>query len=294
MIIKKFLLFVFITLPIIFILSIGVNADTGPKPSVTINIENNIEGTYLTLLSLKSSTGPYYNKKDLDDYNEDDYSEIDIKFANYVDKDNFYYLFTYSDISKGNYRWGYYPPSTFKILVYDSINDKFITDDVIYTKQDFNDYYTLTFEGDSFTSTYNFSTEKEVSIAPYVWDFFVRLAICLIIEIVVALIFKFFKWQLLIVIITNILTQVILNLVLFFYTRSYGINNFAYWLYALLEVGIVGIEFFIYYLFLNKFAHKYSGEKKSVVRILNYSIIANLSSLLIGYGILLLFDLFYI
>jgi len=139
-IIKLFMLMVFVALSLT--LSIKTSADTGPKPYIDITIEGDTKGMYMTLLSNRTHYGPWqvYDETK-NQYKE--LNEIEKKFINYVDNENFIYLQYYQSIESNKFSWGYYPPTIFKILIYDEINDVFITDNKTYEKNEFASIYTL-------------------------------------------------------------------------------------------------------------------------------------------------------
>ncbi len=77
-------------------LSTGAYADTGPKPSVTVNFENlPDEPAYGTLLCREPSRGPYSSERD--DYvptERDEVTDLAVweAFRAYEDADGFYFL----------------------------------------------------------------------------------------------------------------------------------------------------------------------------------------------------------
>ena len=111
--IYKLLIFIFTFIFVITISNVIIKADTGPKPYVSIKIVGDTKGYYMTLLSERAQYGPFSNDPD-----HQDIDNIDLKFASYNDSDGYYYLYYYSDISNKEYKWGYYPPMKFKILIY--------------------------------------------------------------------------------------------------------------------------------------------------------------------------------
>lgn len=99
------------------------NADTGPKPSVSVTFENmGDELCYGTLLSKTPSTGPARAWDGTEDgkyfFNGAD-ETVWRAFVEYKDPDGFYFLqwFWRAD-EKKTLNWRYYPPQTFKILLY--------------------------------------------------------------------------------------------------------------------------------------------------------------------------------
>lgn len=99
------------------------SADTGPKPSVRVTFENmGDELCYGTLLSKTPSTGPARAWDGTEDgkyiYEGAD-EAVWRAFTEFKDEDGFYFLqwFWRADENKA-LNWTYYPPQTFKILLY--------------------------------------------------------------------------------------------------------------------------------------------------------------------------------
>ena len=277
--IYRVILFVCVVFLFTFLFSnVRIKADTGPKPYVTIEIKGNTQGYYMTLLAKSESSGPYSSNEE---YHED-MDAIDVKFNTYSKGDEFYYWFVYESIEDGEFHWGYYPPSTFKILIYDSINDRFITDNKEYTRESFETLLKLTLNnGGEVPFTVTKSSNYTLKI---ILGFVLRLMICLGIELGVAFLFKFKKKQYLVIIGANILTQVVLNSILASIIYSLGMS---YWLiipvYIFLEVAILFVEWLLYVLFINKV------NKDNVMagyKLFLYSLSANAASLVLGFEIL--------
>lgn len=190
---KIFKLFTFFIMAIFIGLSFSpnVSADTGPKPFIEIDIKGDTKGMYMTILSKDSNYGPW----GYDHSYDDKVDEINERFKEYSLNDEFYYWYNYEDISDGKYEWGYYPPQTFKIVIYDSINDRMITNNEIYSRYRFESRFVLTLNETSFTVVKNNDVSKNIA------GFFLRLAICLLIELLIALVFGLRRQQLLIVLI---------------------------------------------------------------------------------------------
>lgn len=280
---KIFKVFIFI-LACILVLSISsvlISADTGPKPYVSIKIVGDTKGCYMTLLSESSYYGPYSNNPD-----HQDIDNIDLKFASYSDIDGYYYLYAYSDISSNVYKWGYYPPMKFKILIYDSINDRFITNNEIYERTKFATELTLTLNEDSFPTNPFIVKQSNNYIFRVILGFIVRLFICLLIELVIALAFKFKNKQLILIAVTNVLTQIALNVTLSNIIYKYGYNLMAIIpAYIIVEILIFVVEFLIYIFLINRLE---KDNIKKVSTIIKYTFLANISSLVLGFVILTL------
>jgi len=291
-----FLAFIFV-----FLFNVSVSADTGPKSYITVNIVGNTDNLYMTLLSETSSTGPHnvYNEKysNEDTYHNEDEKNINLIFRNYKDTDNFYYLeYTYQSIKDKTYHWGYYPPTTFKVLIYNADGDFFITDNKIYQKEEFGSVYTLTLSDEKIEVAKTQSldtpidafeiTKENKGAGSVISSFFIRLTICLTIEILLALLFGFRKWELLPIAITNIITQVGLNVALAvdIYLNGFNMPSILA-CYIPAEIGILLIEFLAYFLIFKNFKFKRENPIHPV-RILLYTITANVVSLFGGFIIL--------
>lgn len=123
-------------------LPMRVNADLGPKPSVTITFTG-LEGEkyYAALLSEKESVGPRhayhgtnprYTEEDFADYdNGEEFYKAWKKFLSYEDEDGFYFLQDFQEGSgEDTLKWGYYPPEVFKLLLYFPEYDSFAVSDI--------------------------------------------------------------------------------------------------------------------------------------------------------------------
>lgn len=278
---------------------ITANADMGPKASVRIQFENlGDEACYATLLSEKTSTGPSsaWDGEEETAFHKGnyEYATVDYKiwkaFAEYKDKDGFYYLQeTWLVNETKELAWMYYPPSTFKILLYFPDTDTFAVSEIC-EKYAFDTYYTVDMQGVDIGSVeYNEKLSSDVRLNAYLYynwppelfSFLIRVILTVAIEIGIGLLFGFRgKWQLLLLTGTNVVTQLLLNLLL----------NFIGWVtwgtvitvaYVILELIVLGIEGLVYSLTMNKSS---KAPKKVWVYWL-YAFVANLASY--GTGLLL-------
>lgn len=303
---KKYIKYVLLAVLIAFSFAFSVpsSADTGPKPYVKIQIEGNTKGMYMTLLGENSYNGPwvaydesYSNRYE---YGEEEFTINNI-FIEYKDPDNFYYLQYYQSIENNEFEWGYYPPYRFKVLIYDSINEIFITNNNIYERYSFGSTYKMTLDDlkieediESSENIYVYSEdgviiERNDNIWIPVFEFFVRVVICLAIEIGIALLFRFKKPELLGILIINVITQVIFNLVLsvIIYYRGYH-PIIIILVYILAELIILLVETIFNIIFIKKTDSKHDIKVKSWLIILLYTFVANLASLFVGFEVLVL------
>ncbi len=285
---KKFLKLFLMLMVMVLSFTIGTNAsaDTGPKPYVEITIEGKTDGMFMTLLSDDSNIGPYsvYNgTNEHYKYLEKTDSKYIAhqKFIEYNDKDNYYYIQYLNSIDNNEFKWSYMPPNKFKILIYDSINDSFITDDVIYEKNEFASIYTLTLNETSFTVD-----KVNQGVGNHILGFFIRLIICLSIELLIALAFGFRKLELIPILIVNVITQIALNIILALdiYHNGFDMLSILAHAYIPMELAILVIEFLSYFFIFNKYTFK-REIKINPIRILLYTLTANIISFFGGFAI---------
>lgn len=280
---------------------ITASADTGPKSSVRIIFENmGDELCYGTLLSKKDSTGPsnawdgrdvsaVHNENEIYPYAAFDY-ETWKAFVEYEDTDGYYFLQEGWVVSETKMiEWTYYPPSSFKILLYYPETETFIVSG-IYERYAFDTYYTVDMDGVNIGSVeYNeeLSTDERINAYRsyyYHWEIFsfvARIIITIAIEMVIALLFGFRrKKQLLLLVGVNTLTQFLLNLLLNIANYNSERTAFAV-LYVLFEILVFVIEAVLYCIWMKRFSNNPRNNRFYVV----YSLVANAVSF--GVGILI-------
>ncbi len=295
---QKFSIFL-CTICMFLLFPISAKADIGPKPSVRVQFENmGNELCYGTLLSERETTGPY----SVWDGNEsrilcgDLGEEVWRAFVEYEDTDGYYFLQEGWQVSETKeIEWTYYPPDSFKILLYYPEKDTFVVSD-IYEKYAFDSYYTVDMDGmdmDSVEYDEEKSTDEVLDayrgeIEAYrthnhrieVLSLIARIILTIIIEIVVAIMFGIRKKkQLLLLIGVNTATQIILNLLLNLMDDQYGTGAVLFFfLYILAELFVFAIEAVVYCLFMNKWTD--TPKKKRVYIV--YALVANVVSFGLG------------
>ena len=225
-------------------------ADTGPKPSVQIDISGLDGECWGTLLSETESTGPasvYKGNVENRRYNpKDEEYEIWEKFVQYTDPDGYYFLqelWCCSDTNSLN--WTYYPPESFKLLLYFPETDTFVCSG-IYERYAFDSFFAATYANGSLTlvQTRNAGTQ--------LLGFCARVLITLAIELLIALIFGIRakdQWKFIIVV--NIITQILLNYILY-HTVPAGYGWAFLCMYVILELGVLIVESVLYTALLPK------------------------------------------
>ncbi|MBE6610137.1 MAG: hypothetical protein E7634_05680 [Ruminococcaceae bacterium] len=252
----------------IFVLALPISADMGPKPSVRVNFENlGDELCYGTLLSQKESTGPQsvWDGNEEHIYNYDLDIEIWRKFVEYKDSDGYHFLqigWKVSDTKQ--LAWTYYPPYSFKILLYFPESDTFAVSGIC-ERYAFDTYYTVDMDGFKIGSVEldkEQSTDERIdAYRSYQWQgeilsLIARILITIAIEMIVAILFGFRgKKQLVTLILTNSVTQIVLNLLLNVINYNSGQYAFTFW-YVVFELTVFAIEAAIYCLLLKKYSEK--------------------------------------
>ena len=270
---KGFILILLVVL-LLPISSVTAFADSGPKPSVTIEFNGLEHKTcYVTLLSIDSSSGPWGPDNAWGEYPAGQGSLKDI-FRSYKDKDGFYFLDYVKDCSNNNsFEWTYWPPDEFKLLIYLPETKEFIISKTSYKRYAFHATYTATIKDNSMILEETPATVKEGI------SFFARVLVTLAIELGIALLFSYSgKRQLLIITLTNIVTQVFLNIILFFVIGPDTNRVIFYFYYLLLEILIFVIEGIAYQLLLPRYALYAENKSKPWA----YSFTANLTSFILG------------
>ena len=270
---------------LLFAVSISVAlADTGPKPAVSVNVKNLGGATcYATLLSEREQYGPYCTteiEKRWDEMRAE--TSVWEAFAGYKDPDGFFFLQELWDLRYvPKYAWEYHPPRIFKVLLYWPDEGRFAVSEITEAK----DFYSL-FEVDAsevrFADGSNIGTIAVKPVDSYsyrIWAFVSRVLITLAVELLIALAFLFrTKREWLVIIATNILTQIALGIFATISVVRGGRDMQFFVTLAFLELGVAIIEAVVYILFLRKA----SGKKRGLWVYVAYALVANAASYFVG------------
>ena len=280
--------------------SITTNADTGPKPSVHIIFENmGDELCYGTLLSDRTSTGPSsawggvsensgrYKENEQYSYAALDYATWKA-FVEYEDADGYYFLQEGWQVNETKeMAWTYYPPYSFKILLYYPETETFVVSG-IYERYAFDSYYTVDMDGVNIGSVeYNEGQSTDERIEAYrsynyrqeLLSLTARIIITIVIEMAVALLFGFRKKkQLLVLAVANIITQIVLNVLLNVINYNSGPHAFVF-CYILFEIVVFAFEAVLYCTLLKKVSEQ---PKKNWYYVF-YALVANAVSFGAGF-----------
>lgn len=274
---KKKILCFFIILLLVFFITPFVHADTGPKPHAEYTFKNLEESNYIVAVIYKKEIyGPHINYKDGNDKgNYDLLKLLDEK----VDIPDGYYLLDiaslYENTTGFTYKTGYwYPTNEYKILLYDVLNEKAYFSQEI-NNYAFNSYYHydfLNFNGDEFVLV----SEGKKFVTLNIISFVLRLLITIGIELLIAIPFKFDKKSIKIIILTNFITQVFLNVILTVGYINSGKNIYVWFFYLLQEFIVLLIEMAIYLV-----TCKLKSNNRILIPI--YAVLANIASFLVSF-----------
>ncbi|MBQ5977331.1 MAG: hypothetical protein IJL51_04270 [Oscillospiraceae bacterium] len=267
-------------------------ADTGPKPSVTVTLENQgDEICYGTLLSESKGNGPWvvWNGTGSGEYANDEKEaerrarapyEVWQAFVDYQDEDGFCFLqFAQRVDESGTLDWGYYPPDTFKLLLYYPQTGRFAVSGVLH-RYAFHARFRVDLQNGA---AGRLQVRRAFTWSAELPSFLFRIALTLAVELGIALLFAIRgKKQLLCISAVNVITQLLLNRILLPVIGpglSPGVVFLSASLYLpFLELLIFILEALAYCLLLNKNTDR---PRKPGIYIV-YAFVANAASLVLG------------
>ena len=260
-----------------FIFKTTVYADMGPKPSITIHVNNAPEGQeyYIGLLHYwegNIETEHYVYDDSLNDKENKacqiitEYYKSDWSLFRSPRGDAAYY----HSYETNTYIFDYMVPDHFKVILVTLDGNVYLSDDI--TKRKFN----ADFDYDVLTGSIKENVFAGTGI--YLVLVLFSFIFTIVIEGLVLLLFKLFnKQNIKYFFIINIITQIILNGILI-YTLYYGIGLMLLFIFPITELLIIIIESNYY----KKRLVNREGEVSSKRNIL-YGIVANIASVVGGY-----------
>lgn len=272
------------------LLAFPVGADMGPKPSVTVNFDGLSDRVcYATLLSDREHVGPYsvwdgIEENGINDRNYPGELEYGIwkAFADYRGCDGYCFLQRAWRVDKTkSLTWGYMPPDNFRILLYFPESGEFAVSGT-YERYAFHTYYTVDMRDYTAGSGTLPKAERSYSYTNETISLIARIVLTIGIELVIALLFRYrSRRQVKILLITNMITQVILNV--FLNVVNYTSGSLAFILmYINAEIIVFVIEAVIYAGILPEPAE---GEKPKRGKAVLYALTANAVSFALGFAI---------
>ncbi len=286
------------------------HADIGPKPSVTVTVENiGDKVCYGTLLSASEGYGPHHaytseypyiqdSRYDPEnkDYDSEEYA-IWKAFVDYVDPDGYYYWQTHWALQETDkIFWGYYRPYKFKILLYFPETQTFASSDICECYA-FHSYFNAKLSDNDIAV----SQDKAVTVRKnydYTWEIvslFARIVATVALELGVAwLLFKMrTKKKIITVTVVNVITQTIMNVAI--NVLSYFEGGWAILWYIPIELGVFVVEAVAYSIIFRVKERKTIGaygampnpDYASIGKCVLLSFVANLFSFVVGVALAL-------
>lgn len=260
-----------------FTIPVTVKADIGPKPSVVIEVIG-LEGKeyYVTLLSERDSTGPWSHGNEYYDYMGEEW--VFEEFEEYQDKDGYYFLSFMEDCSEDDtFEWTYYPPQRFKVLIYTADDKQFYCSEEIYERYAFDSYFKVIISNDEKMGN-TIIAQKSYDFSMEILSLIIRIILTISIEVFVAIVFRYKdKKSITIIGVTNVCTQVVLNVLLNVINYRSGEMAFVFH-YVWMEIVVFAIEALIYTKFIDKMECNKDKARHPVV----YAALANLVSIVVG------------
>ena len=239
-----------------------VSADMGPKPSVTITISDPPEGRYYVTLLGNEEHGPwgFVNEENMEaDVSGEEETEAYKAFLTYEDEEGYRLLNYVSECSEDHeFKWSYYPPENFKIAIY-SVKDQSLKVSQAINREAFEAYYDVNFKNDM-------SVSEDTRLGRRIALFAIRVIVTIGVELLLGVILGYrSKSEIRTIIITNLITQVTLNL--FMSLIDYSTGAYA-WLifFPIGELIVLVIEMIVYLI-------KFKGQNK--FKTVLYSMFAN-------------------
>lgn len=249
-------------------------ADMGPKPSVVIHFTGiEEENYYVTLISQDDSTGPYSYGNPYHDWMGEEW--VFNKFCEYTMPAGYYFLSYMENCSDDDtFEWGYYPPQEFRILLYFTEHDTFLEVEGDYSRYAFDSYFEVEVDSPTAKAT----AEQDYYFALEITSLIVRVIGTILIEILIAVLFFYRdRKSLLIISVTNIVTQIVLNVLLNIFNFQHGPWAFTF-NYVWMELVVLGIEAILFCRLLPRKDIDTDKNKTALC----YAFIANLISFFAG------------
>lgn len=262
------------------VLGFHAAADMGPKPSTHITVHPGAgERVVLTLLAEAENDGPHWPVKAGEDpanwqAKNDIEREAWYAFRDHTDPDGFHF---WGEVFDGVVNWNYYPPERFKIAVYYPDYDVMLVSEEVYERYAFASSYRLNLPAlgeQPRSGTLDMILREETDLWEETAGFLFRVALTVAIELALAGLagLRSGKGQKLILR-TNLVTQVILNALLWIWYFFDGPMS-AMGRLLLAELVVLLTEGAVYLRAL-------SGEHGRL-RVALYTMAANLASAALG------------
>lgn len=280
---KRRLLSILLCAVLLLSFAVTASADIGPKPSTHITTHGDGRTVYITLLSDEEHYGPnraVTPEEAAEDWfspeTSQEYREAWYAFLNHG-VEGWYWWGT---VDQNDLSWGYYPPERFKLALYFPDTDALLISSETYERYAFESDYVLYLNDldSTVSATVSMNLRKTVDWTEEIAGLLFRAAATILIELLLALLWGYRdKRQILIVILVNLITQLALNGLLWFW---YTFGGFLTAMLRLIqaEVLVVIVESVLYGILLSNG----KGRWKAVL----YAVAANLLSVTLGWWLI--------
>lgn len=282
---KRLLFLLAVVTLLIPVWAVTASADCAPKPSTVVYIDRtDFDDCVITLLAQEEGNGPHWAVEDGEENpeKEDIRREAWQAFADYEDPDGFHF---WGETFIPMVNWSYYPPEVFKVAIYFPETDVLLVSQEIFERYAFESKFALDLDDvdQSRSGIVSMKLEKETNWPAKVGEFFLRVAVTLAIELLVACVWGYrSRRQIKMLLTVNLVTQVILNVMLSLWYIFDG--PFEAMLRLMIgELVVLPVEAVFYVRRLPEGDHWLTGTKGWA---LCYTVAANVMSCAVGWWIL--------
>ena len=262
-----------IILLLIMFQPITAYADMGPKPCIYVKFENIGNRTvYASFYALDGGPSPV-SYGDWEEVPE----EIQKVFLDYsvTEEARFVEDIWIINEEKSIMECGYMPPDKYKLVVYIPEENEILESD-FYTRDRFEEKYITDI---SQTDEKLILKEEEYNYSGDVLAAILRVILTVIIELAIAFLFMIRgKKSVIIIVVTNVVTQLYLNINLLMASYRGGGAPFNILLYFIIETVIFFVEAFVYIIALRKVNDPPIGAFRAIA----YALVANLITFIAG------------
>lgn len=297
-----------------------VHADMGPKPSIRIDIIGLEDTCIATLLCIEEDIWGYqvYDRNDANTINRSDrYDGYWRQLMDYPDPDQYHYLqnrwkfqlvdgqiipthqgkestsaFQLKNKDGYGFEWDYRVPSSFKILLYFPATDSYAVSEILHSTH-FDSHFSVDVRNIDLQpgTTFHLKATDEYNYFPDVVGMLARIVGTVLVEVLVALLFRYrAKKQLKLIIITNVATNILLHTLLTFVNVSGGAFT-AVILLFFGELAVFTVEWLLYSNLLPQYEPQIESPRRRTPKAFFYALAANAASFLVGEYLMTLPDL---
>ena len=278
---KRVISLILMVLLLLPVLAVTVSADMGPKPGTSITVRpGGGEYAIVTLLAQEEGNGPHWTIGPDEEPSsriarDERLAQAWYAFRDYRDPDGYHF---WGEIYEGSVTWGYFPPENFKIAVYyPEYGILWVSEDT-YERYAFDSDFRLNLPAvgaGAQSGEVDMVLKKTSNLGSELAGFLFRVLLTLAMELAVARVFGLTEpGQKKLILRVNLLTQVGLNLLLwgwYFFDGPLA----AMVRLILAEILVLVVETVIY---LRKLR-----QEESRMKIVGYTILANLASVTLGF-----------